>query len=113
MTWMTILAGILLAAGAYLIGYALFKRAHREDEIVDREWAELQAALTAQWESEKHDPYDQDEPFTVPTTWPVICRRCEAPLRLEEVTSGMWFWKHRSPYLDLQHRPDAVPAVTP
>jgi hypothetical protein len=140
-TWMMVTAGIALAVGAYLIGYALFKMAHRSDKIIDRTWAEFQrvegerlargfdfdglrelyevdpgpiGTVRADKPHQLRDLYDQEtEPFTVPTTWPVICRQCEAPLRLEEVTPGAWFWKHRSRHLDLQHRPDAVPAVTP
>jgi hypothetical protein len=140
-TWMVLTAGISLAAAVYLIGYALFKRAHREDEYMDQRYLEAlwlldqnseeRAAPVSEQDVEggpgrvvqkargigaQRPPlhlFDQDEPLTVPTTWPVICRKCEAPLRLEEAIPGLWFWKHRSAYLDLQHRPDAVPAVTP
>jgi hypothetical protein len=123
-----VVAGILLALGVYLVGYGLFKISHREDEYMDQRYLEAlwlldnseagnadrsESAVRNSSAAPVSELFDQDEPFQIPTTWPVICRQCEAPLRLEEITSGAWSWKHRSAHLDLQHRPDAVPAVTP
>jgi hypothetical protein len=106
------LAGVLVALGAYLIGYA-FKKGKRDHESMSLDWLEAQWRAEVSREPRGQILYDQDEPFRVPGTWPVICRECSAPLRLEEETPGAWFWRHKSRHLDLQHRADAVPVVTP